>query len=97
MRRILLSGECKADIAEAREWYDRQSEALGDRFTSAVEQKLNRNAARPLIYQQIHGSARRASVWGFPYNLYFFVTDRTVRFIACFHTARDPDLWRSRL
>ena len=40
---------------------------------------------------------RRARLRTFPYGLFFRVVDDGVFVIACFHSSRDPRVWRRRV
>lgn len=40
---------------------------------------------------------RRALVRRFPYAVFYEYADNTVTVYCLFHTARDPDKWRTRL
>jgi hypothetical protein len=49
------------------------------------------NQTVTLVDRTVYNLVRRAQVHRFPYHLYFAVTGRTVRIVACVHEKRDPN------
>jgi hypothetical protein len=47
---------------------------------------------QPILYRK----ARRALVPRFPYFVLYYVDDDHAIVFGCFHTARDPEMWRER-
>jgi hypothetical protein len=39
---LIITPEAELDVAEAKAWYDRQRQGLGERFLLAVEEALER-------------------------------------------------------
>ncbi|WP_162937368.1 type II toxin-antitoxin system RelE/ParE family toxin [Indioceanicola profundi] len=88
--RVVFSAEAKADIASAKAWYDDQGEGLGSELLEDLRSLAQRLSMHPLAFPMAEKGARRASLRRFPYVLYFYVSERSVRVVACFHTSRDP-------
>jgi hypothetical protein len=63
----------------------------------AVATNLDLIARYPVGQPILYRTVRRALVPRFPYAvLYYLDADDAVMF-ACFHTARDPEVWRERI
>ena len=84
----------KADIAEACDWYRRQSPALAERFTGAVADAIQEIVEHPRAYQVVEPDVRRAGLIVFPYLVYYTIEDDTVVVLAVIHGKRHPDTWK---
>lgn len=49
------------------------------------------------MYAIAHESYRRALVRRFPYSVFYEFAEDAITIHAVFHSARDPEKWRSRL
>lgn len=96
MRRLVIRREARADILEARTWYDRDSNNVGDRFLLAVDTALTALAAAPNLWPDFGEGVRRSPVRGFPYSVYYFTDERRLTVFAVMHYRRDPLVWRRR-
>ncbi len=86
----------EADLADAVEWYRRRDEALAERLlaeTAAVAKRLEDN---PFQFPIVHRDVRRVLLRRFPYALFFRIIGEKVQVLACFHTRRNPRVWRRR-
>jgi toxin ParE1/3/4 len=85
-----------ADIDRAYVHYEKERKGLGEEFLAEVnataQRVLEMSAAYPVVVRQ----TRRALVRRFSYGLFYRVLGDTVVFVACFHTSRDPALWKRR-
>ena len=87
----------RLDLVEAGTWYEEERRGLSVLFldeVAAVEARLLDN---PLQFPAIGSGLRRALVHGFPYSVYFTVTDQLVEVEAVLHQHRGPNALRSRL
>jgi hypothetical protein len=79
----------RVELIEAQDWYERKARGLGGRFRDEVDFQVDRIAAHPMRFPEILPGARRVRLRRFPYGLFYV--------IACFHSSRDPLVWRSRI
>ena len=93
---IVLRPEAEQDIAEARDWYEERSAALGQDFVSAVDATVAGIAERPLAFPEVHGATRRAVIRRFPYGVYYRIADREIVILAVMHGHRHPQQWLRR-
>jgi plasmid stabilization system protein ParE len=93
---LILRPEAEQVPAEARDWYERQRDALGGEFLTAVEQVFTRIGEFPESYAAEYWGVRRAGLRRFPYVVYYRVTTGRLEVLAVLHGSRHPRIWRSR-
>ncbi len=93
-RALVVTAEAEDEIDQAKEWYLSQSGRAAARFREAVDLALETIAFNPEQYQIVYRETRRVLVDEYPYALFYVVTETQVTVVSCFHTARDPSLWR---
>ncbi|HKH49189.1 MAG TPA: type II toxin-antitoxin system RelE/ParE family toxin [Thermoanaerobaculia bacterium] len=85
-----------ADIDRAYAWYEKERKELGEEFLAEVYATARLVLERPEAYPVVVRQTRRALVHRFPYGLFYRILGDTVVFVACFHTSRNPALWKRR-
>ena len=93
---MIIRPEAEADLANARDWYERQRAGLGAEFLLCVEEVLERIGRTPEMYMAVHHDVRRALTRRFPYAVYYRIAGNDVVVLGIFHTRRDPREWQSR-
>jgi plasmid stabilization system protein ParE len=91
--RLSFRPGARAEIREARRWYEAQVPGLGRAFLTDLESTLALIARHPVMYEAVEpdGAVRRALLGRFPYALVYEQSaagDLVV--LACFHVRRDP-------
>ena len=94
--RVRFRLEAAADVTGARTWYDEQRDGLGDAFAASLEGVVNLIAEFPEGFPEIVSGHRRAHLHRFPYAVYYRVEDGAIDVLACLHSSRSPEVWRSR-
>lgn len=85
------------DMIDAQDWYERHAPGLGARFRAELGFQLDRVARSPLHFPVVLADVHRARLQRFPYGLFFRAIDDEIFVIACFHSSRDPLVWRARI
>ena len=86
------------EYEEARAWYERRREDLGDAFTDEVDRAISRIARSPSRWPAVFVRFRRVRLRRFPYILYYHVVDDSLALVlAVAHARRRPGYWRRRL
>jgi plasmid stabilization system protein ParE len=80
----------------ARAEFEQRRAGLGTAFTAAVQRVLDRVAAQPDFYPQVHEDVREALLSGYPYCVYYREERGQVVIFSVFHSARDPSIWQGR-
>lgn len=93
-RALVVTPEAEAEIDQAKEWYLSQSLQAAARFRNAVDLALETIERNPEQYQVVYRQTRRVLLDDYPFVLFYTVTKTQVTVVSCFHTARDPKLWR---
>jgi plasmid stabilization system protein ParE len=94
--RLVLRRAAKRDLAEAREWYDKQRPGLGQEFLSSIETALALLREFPLMAPRVDPRVRRAKVKRFPYGIFYIVDGPTIRVLAVLHNGRSSSWWKDR-
>ena len=85
------------DLADAQDWYDGESQTLGDRFIVEVRHQLRRIGESHLQFPLVRRDARRANLRDFPYGIIFRIAGNTAYIVAIFHFSRNPGIWKKRV
>ncbi len=97
-RQILVRPEAEAEVQQAFDWYEEQSEGLGLEFLRMIEACLAGVSRNPFAYTVVKvPNVRRALVRRFPYALFYLVDDEAIVVIAVFNVKRRPIDWRQRV
>jgi toxin ParE1/3/4 len=96
-RLLFIEPEAETEIDEIAEWYHRQNPAARIGFLQALDRALDFMRSNPEQYQTVYQQFRRARLDGFPYGIFYRLTDQQITVVACFHSSRGPDIWRDRL
>ena len=76
MRQIIVRPEAEAEVQQAFDWYQEQSEGLGLEFLRAIDACLSGVTRNPFAYTVVKvPNLRRALVRRFPYALFYLVDD----------------------
>lgn len=94
---LLISDEAGADILDAFLWYESARAGLGSDFELSLDAEINRILKNPIQYQIQYKKIRVAYMERFPYGIHFLTDKKTIKVLAVFHTARDPENWEERL
>ncbi len=94
---LIIRPEAEADLAEAKDWYERQRQGLGLEFVLSVEEALDRIRRMPHVHAEIYKGVRRSATRRFPYGVYYRLTGESVTVIAVMHSRRDPRRWQERV
>ncbi|MSO76593.1 MAG: type II toxin-antitoxin system RelE/ParE family toxin [Alphaproteobacteria bacterium] len=87
----------RLELIAAQDWYEGSAPGLGARFRAEVDFQAQRIATNSLLFPEILAGVRRARLRRFPYGLFFRAMPDAIYVIACFHSSRDPLIWRSRV
>jgi toxin ParE1/3/4 len=93
---VVFTGDARAELIDAQDWYEREGSGLGRAFRQAVDVLVERMGSHPRQFPIVFKNVRRALVRRFPYSLFFVLEDKSLIVIACFHASRDPLRWQGR-
>ncbi|MGH8691998.1 MAG: type II toxin-antitoxin system RelE/ParE family toxin [Burkholderiales bacterium] len=90
---VVYRRQAGRDLAAGFEYYELQTEGLGEKFLAAVGSAFDVIERYPQMFAQVHGEVRRALVSRFPYAVFYRAESKRVVVLAVLHMARDPKLW----
>jgi plasmid stabilization system protein ParE len=94
--RVRFRLEAAEDVEGARAWYDEQQTGLGDVFAASREDVIELVAEFPEAFPEIAAGHCRAHLHRFPYAVYYRLDRGMIDVLACLHSSRSPEVWRSR-
>jgi toxin ParE1/3/4 len=95
--RIAFRPEARAEVLEARDWYELQVPGLGAAFARAVDAAIASIGCNPDGYPLLDGVCRRILLRRFPYSVIFRHGHDDLLVVAVFHHSRQPAKWQRRL
>jgi len=95
--RIEFHPEALAEFRDAAEFYEKQQNRLGTRFTNAIESAIAHIGESPTSWRIIEEDVRRYLTKVFPYAVLYSIEDDYILIVAVMHCHREPGYWRSRL
>ena len=96
MPRISFRPQARAEIREARGWYEAQVSGLGRAFIAELDATLAFLRLHPQMYAAVtdDGTVRRALLHRFPHSLVYEVMNAdTIVVLACRHVRQDEINW----
>ena len=70
---------------------------LGEEFLGCVDVAIQQILRNPELFEKVEKDYRRMLVRRFPYAIFYESEGDRVIVYSVFHTAQDPEKWRSRL
>ena len=82
------------DIRDAANWYNKQAQGLGKRFSSEIRQKIKTICQNPDAYTIRYDDIRTAVLTKFPFSIHFSINEplKTVIISAVLHTKRNIEI-----
>ncbi|CAG1002156.1 hypothetical protein MTYP_02982 [Methylophilaceae bacterium] len=97
MRQIVFRHQARRELDEAGDWYEQERIGLGLEFFAEIERLLNRVTSNPEQFPILYRGTRKAVARRFPYCVYFRERNQHIVVLAVFHSARNPEAWKSRV
>ena len=84
------------EYQEAIEFYNLQSEGLGNKFISEIDRTISIIKNYPESFTNYSKHTRKAVVSIFPYNIIYSIRDKSIIITAIAHQHRKPHYWGKR-
>jgi plasmid stabilization system protein ParE len=102
VKKLELTPEAGAELAEALAWYEGQRAGLAARFVADFHAAATRACELPASFPRLLDvpedlQIQRALLAQFPFALVFMELPQAVRVIAVAHAKRRPRYWLSRV
>jgi toxin ParE1/3/4 len=86
---VTIRPAAQADLREARDWYDRRREGLGNEFLLAIADAMLALEEAPQRQPIYYRDFRRVLTERFPYRIFYRIEGQTVIVYRVLHGARD--------
>ena len=100
-RRVRISAEAEAELAETARWYDQQRPGLGVDFLRSIGRVVARIEVAPQTGSPVPGvtdaDIRRLLVRRFPYHVVYVELPDRIQVLAIAHHRRRPRYWIGRV
>ena len=93
---MIFKPAARREYDDAYDRYAASDPALGRRFESAIEAKVDEVDRFPTRFPVVLGTTREAIVPVFPYSIIFRRRGNTTTIVAVYHHSRKPFGWRRR-
>ena len=93
--KIIVNKKAVKDIDKAIEYYNNQSEGLGDKFENALDEYINSLEINP-YFKIRYDKVRCLPIKPYPYMIHFTIDQQNnaLKIQAILHTSRNPKLWQ---
>lgn len=93
---IVTRPSAATEIDAAYRWYEGERPGLGEEFLEAVNHMIRVIAGHPERFPIVHRDTRRVLLSKFPFSILYRLKAGHVVVVACFHSKRNPKLWKLR-
>jgi plasmid stabilization system protein ParE len=96
MAKIIFHPAVAIEIKASYEWYQNQSEGLGDDFLSELESAYQAIIELPDTWPRFNMNYRRFLLSKFPFSVVYRENENTIFVVAVMHNSRKPNYWKNR-
>lgn len=82
--RFVFRPAARAELLEARDWYDAHRDGLGREFAESIDGTIARIGEHPELYPEVWLGLRRAVLLDFPYAVFYRLNRARLRFLPSF-------------
>lgn len=94
---LIFLALARDELAEAKRFYNRQQQGLGESFQREAQSAAKLIQERPLAWQIEVEPVRRFIFDRFPYKMLYIIRAEQIVVIAVAHQHRQPDYWVERI
>ena len=95
--KILFLEEAQIELDQTIEYYNLESQGLGEQFLQEILNTLDRIASFPHAWQPLSKNTRRCQLVRFPYGLIYSVDESNLLIISVSNLHREPNHWKNRI
>lgn len=95
-RSLRLHEDADRELGEAVDYYDLESDGLGDVFITEVQAAFDRVREHPESAAEVASGVRKLVLSKFPFSIIYEVRPDVLRVLAIAHQRKRPHYWRRR-
>ena len=92
-----ITEPAEIELQDAYEYYETQSERLGEKFINSFRSGIDRILCLPEAWSPIRYNVRKCVLDRFPYSIIYALEDEMIIILAIAHHHRMPEYWIDRL
>ena len=93
---IVTRPRAAAEIEAGYRWYEQNRPGPGEEFLDAVDYIVGLIASHPERFPIVHRDTRRVVLSRFPFSIFYRSKAGHVIVVACFHSKKNPNVWKLR-
>ena len=94
---VAFRHEASQDTEEARDYYNRAQQGLGETFPARLTETVARVRTMPEMYAVVWQDVRAVQLRKFPYVAYYRILADRIEVLAVMHGRRDQSAWQERV
>ncbi len=94
---LILEPPAGRDAQTGLAFYASRDPKLADRLTRKLGKILKEIRKNPYRWAEVEDGIREAIVDGWPYAIYYRLSEGSIHVFAIFHTSCDPQEWMDRI
>ena len=96
MLEIEFHPDVAKEIKSSYQWYQSQTEGLGQDYLSELESSFQTIRELPFTWPKFQNGFRRFLLSKFPFSVIYQSNENTVFVVAVMHNSRKPGYWNQR-
>ena len=97
MHNLIFHPDVEGEIQAAYQWYQQQTEGLGERFFTELDSALHLVALYPNLWPNFQLGFKRYLLPKFPYSVLYKRHRKDIFVVAVMHNHRHPAYWTKRV
>jgi len=97
MPKLIFHPDVATEIKSSYEWYQYQTEGLGNDFISELESTYEAIVELPNTWPKFGKNCRRFLLNRFPFSVIYRQNNDSIFVVAVMHNSRKPGYWKRRI
>lgn len=95
--KVTVHPQARAELQEARRWYDERSPLSATAFAHAVDKAVAKILESPTKFPLADHKTRKLRLQRFPFTIFYLLTSSEIVIVAVAHQKRRPGYWSDRM
>jgi plasmid stabilization system protein ParE len=87
---VRFSALARQELEDAKTYYALLQDNLDQLFEKDLREKIDIIKEFPLLYPRVSDSLHRVVMYRFPYNIFYYIKDKTITVVSIAHQHRKP-------